>query len=84
MDFVLLIFEELILNTGFPGGSVLKNPPANTGDSGSIPGSGRSPGEGNDNPLQYSCLGNPMGRGAWWATVHGMAKSWGTTEQLTL
>ena len=64
MDFVLLIFEELILNTGFPGGSVLKNPPANTGDSGSIPGSGRSPGEGNDNPLQYSCLGNAMNRGA--------------------
>ena len=51
MDFVLLIFEELILNTGFSGSSVLKNPPANTGDSGSIPGSGRSPGEGNDYTL---------------------------------
>ena len=49
---------------GFPGGSVVKNPPANAGDLGLIPGSGRSPGEGNGNPLQYSCLGNPMDRGA--------------------
>ena len=47
----------------------------NPGDPGSIPGSGRSPGEGNDNPLQYSCLENPMDGGAWWATVHGVAKS---------
>ena len=47
----------------------------NAGDLGSIPGSGRSPGEGNDNPLQYSCLENPMDRGAWWAAVHGVAKS---------
>ena len=47
--------------TGFPGGSVVKNPPANAGDVGSIPGSGRSPGEGNGNPLQYSCLENPHG-----------------------
>ena len=59
------------------GGSVLKNLPANAGDMGSIPGSGRSPGEGNGNPLQCSCLGNPVDRGAWWATVHGVAKeSW--------
>ena len=50
------------------------------GDLGSIPGSGRSPGEGNGNPLQYSCLGNPMDRGAWWATVHGVAKESDTTE----
>ena len=56
---------------GFPGGSVVKNPPADTGDADSIPGSGRSPGERNGNPLQYSCLKNPMDRGAWWATVHG-------------
>ena len=54
----------------------VKNPPANAGDAGSIPGSGRSPGEGNGNPLQYSCLGHPMGRGAWQATLHGVAKSW--------
>ena len=62
----------------FPGGSVVKNPPANagdTGDMGSIPGLGRSPGRGNGNPLQYSCLGNLMDRGAWQATVHGVAKS---------
>ena len=49
---------------GFPGGSVVKNPPVNAGDAGLIPGSGRSPGEGNGNPLQYSCLENPMDRGA--------------------
>ena len=54
---------------------MVKNPSANTGDAGSIPESGRSPGEGNGNPLQYSSLGNPMDRGAWWATVHGVAKS---------
>ena len=52
---------------------VVKNPPANAGDSGSIPGSGRSPGRGHGSPLQYSCLRNPMDRGAWWATVHGVA-----------
>ena len=54
---------------------MVKNSPANAGESGSISGSGRSPGEGNVNPLQYSCLGNPMDRGAWRATVHGVAKS---------
>ena len=59
---------------GFPGGSVVKNPPANAGDVGSIPGSGRSPGEGNGNPLQYSCLENPMDRGALQATVHGITE----------
>jgi len=55
---------------GFPGSSVVKNPPANAGDLGSIPGLGKSPGGGNGNPLQYSCLGNLMDRGAWRATVH--------------
>ena len=57
---------------------MVKNPLVNVGDSrdmGSIPGSGRSLGEGNGNPLQYSCLENPIDRGAWWATVHGVAKS---------
>ena len=58
-----------------PGGSLVKNLPADAGNVGLIPGSGRSPGEGNGNPLQYSCLGNPMDRGAWWATVHGVAES---------
>ena len=63
---------------GFLGGAVLKNLPANAGDSGdvgSIPGTGRSPGVGNGNPLQYSCLRNPVDRGARWATVHGVTKS---------
>ena len=60
---------------GFPGGLTVKNPPVNAGDTGSIPGSGRSPGEENGNPLQYTCLENPMDRGAWWATVHGPQKS---------
>ena len=59
---------------GFPGGSVVKNPTANAGDVGSVPGLGRSPGEGRGNPLQYSCLGNPVDRGACRATVHGVAK----------
>ena len=59
---------------GFPGGSVVKNPPANIGDVRLMPESGRSPGEGNGNPLQYSCLGNPMDKGAWWATVHRVTK----------
>ena len=57
-----------------------KNLPANAGDRGLIPGSGRSPGGGNGNPLQYSCLENSMDRGAWWATVHGVAKELDTTE----
>ena len=60
---------------GFPGGSEVKAYACNEEDLGSIPESGRSPGEGNGNSLQYSCLGNPMDGGAWWATVHGVAKS---------
>ena len=62
----------------FPGGAVVKNPPVHaedTRDTGSIPWSGRSPGGGNGNPVQYSCLENPMDRGAWQATVHGVVKS---------
>ena len=61
---------------GFPGGSDCKESTGNAGDSGSIPGSGRSPGEGNGNPLQYSCLENPKDRGTWRTTVHWVAKSW--------
>jgi len=64
---------------GFSGGSAVKNHPANARDTGSIPGSGRSPGEGNGNPLQYCCLGNPMDRRAWWATAHGVSKELDTT-----
>ena len=77
--FLIGLFILLLLGckspVGFPGGSVVKNPPANAEDVGSIPGSGRSPGEGNGNPLQYSCLGNSTDREAWRATVHGVAKS---------
>ena len=60
---------------GFPGGSDSKASACNVGDPGSIPRLGQSPGEGNGNPLQYSCLENPMDRGAWQAIVHGVAKS---------
>ena len=64
-------------HSGFPGCSVVKNPPANAGDKrdmGSAPGSGRSPGEENGNPLQYACLGNPMDGGAWQDSVYGVTK----------
>ena len=60
---------------GFPGVSVVKNLPANAGNVGSIPRSGRFPRERNDNPLQCACLGNPMDRGAWWTVAHGIEKS---------
>ena len=70
-----------IVSWGFPGGSGSKVSVCNAGDWGSIPGLGRSPEEGNGNPLQYSCLENPVEGGAWWATVHGVAES-DTTEQL--
>ena len=65
---------------GFPGGSAVKNAPANAGDVSLIPGSGRSPGKGNSNPLQYFCLGNPVDRGAWWATVHEFAEELDVTK----
>ena len=65
-----------ILTLSFPGGLVVKNPPANAGDPGWIPGSGGSPGEENGNPFQYSCLENSMDRRAWWASVHEIAKNW--------
>ena len=70
--------EQLSLSLGikgFPGGSDGKESVSNAGDPGSTPVSGRSPGIGNGNPLQYSCLENPIDRGAWWATVNGVAKS---------
>ena len=65
------------------GGSEVKASACNAGDLGSIPGLGRSPGEGNGTPLQYSCLENPVGRGAWWATVHRVAKSWTQLSSFT-
>ena len=64
---------------GFPGGSAVKNLPDNAQDTGSIPTSGKSPREGNDNLLHYPCLGNPIDRGAWLTTVHGVAKESDTT-----
>ena len=67
----MVLWPTIQTPVGYPGGSVVKNPPAEAGDEGSIPGSGRSHGEGNGHPLQYSCLENCMDRGAWWATVHG-------------
>ena len=69
---------------GFPGGSDGKASACNAGDPGLIPGSGRSPGEGNGNPLQYSCLENPMDREAWWAIVHGVAKNRTRLSDITL
>ena len=65
-----------MLTSGLPGGSDSKETACDVGDLDSIPGLGRSPAEGNGYPLQYSCLGNPMNRGALWATAHGVAKSW--------
>ena len=63
---------------------LVKNPPANAEDMDSIPGSGRSPGGGHGNPLQHSCLENPMDRGAWWAIVHGVAKSQAQLKRLSV
>ena len=68
------LYYKTIVSKGFLGGSVVKNPPANAGDAGSISRSERSSGEGNGKPLQYSCLGNPMDRGAWQATDHRVTK----------
>ena len=67
-----MICGFILEERGFPGGSVVKNPPANAGDQGSIPGSGGSLGERNGYPLQYSCLENPMDRGAWWLQSRGL------------
>ena len=77
ISFFLIVFLSM-LRKGYPGVSVVKNLPTGARDArhtGLIPGSGRSPGEGNGNPLQYSCLENFTDKGAWWATVHGVAKS---------
>ena len=72
---IFVAYWKGLYHLGFPGGLEVKASTCNAGDLGSIPGSGRSPGEGNGNPLQYSCLENPMDGGAWWATVHGVTKS---------
>ena len=77
--FVITRKWKLTFRRGFPGGAVVNNPPAKARDAGLIPGLGRSPREGNGHPLQYSCLGNPMDREAWQATVQGVAKELDTT-----
>ena len=70
------IYQNLLYEVGMSLVAQLNNPPANAGNIGSIPGSGKTPGEGNGNTLQYSCLRNPMDRGAWRATAHGVTKNW--------
>ena len=77
-------FRVALFPLGFPGGSEVKSSACNTGHLGLIPGSGRSPAEGNGNPLQYSCLENPMDGGAWWATVHRVEKSQTLLSDFTL
>ena len=74
--------REVFILWGFPGGTSVQNPPASAGVTGLIPGSGRSPGESHGNPLQYSCLENPMERGAWQVTVHSVSKRWTQLKQL--
>ena len=81
-SFCIYLFRLVLITrhgASFPGGSGVKNPPANAGDRGLIPGSGRSPEEGNGNPLQYSCLEIFTQRGTWRATVHGVTKDSDTT-----
>ena len=75
LHFVYLPADSLMTTLGFPGGSVSKESARNAGHLGLIPGLGRSPGEGNGNPLQYPCLENSIDRGAWWARVNRVTKS---------
>ena len=77
------LFKNFLIPFLFPGGSDCKASAYDVGDLGSIPGSGRYPGEGNGNPLQYSCLENPRDRGAWWAVVYGVAQSWIRLKRLS-
>jgi len=81
---VMSLLFNILSIFDFPGGSDSKASAYNVGDLGSILGSGRSPGEGNGNPLQYSCLENTMDRGAWWAMVHGVAKQSDMTQGLKI
>ena len=80
--FLIILTKEKRLFSVNPGGSVVKDTPAKAGELSLIPRLGRSPGEGNGNALQYSCLGNPTDRGAWWAIAHGVANESDMTEQL--
>ena len=79
---IILGLKNVLNDSQDSGGSVVKNPPANTGDVDSSPGLGRCPGERNGNSLQYSCRGNPRDWRVWWATVHGITKESNRTEQL--
>ena len=81
---VLQIFIHVITSLGFPGGSDSKESACKVGDLGSIPGLGRSPEEGNENPLQHSCLENPRDGGAWWAAVYGVTQSWTRLKRLSI
>ena len=85
LDYICMhrFFYLYTFNLGFPGGSEVKASACSAGDLGSIPELGRSPGEGNGSPLQYSCLENPMDGGAWWATVQGVAESQTQLSDLT-
>ena len=76
------VSDDIFLTQGFPGASVVKNLSANSGDTSSIPGSGRYSRDGNGNTVQYPCLGSPMDKGARWATVHGVVEELYTTKQL--
>ena len=77
-NILVLFYQSIFTLLDFPGGSVVKNPPANAGDIGSTRGSGRFPRKGNGSPLQYSCLENSMDRGAWWAIVLRVRHNWAT------
>ena len=83
IKFILHLNSSLLFNVDLPGGSDGKASVYNAGDLGSIPGLGRSPGEGNGNPFQDYCLENPMDRGAWQATAHGVTKSWTRLSDFT-
>ena len=76
VEIFLILLMLVSVKQGFPGGSDFKEPAYKVRDLGLISGLGKSPGERNGNPLQYSCLENSMDRGAWWAMVHGVTKSW--------
>ena len=80
----ITLCKNELTKSDFPGGSDSKASAYNVGDLGSIPGSRRSPVEGNGNPLLYSCLENPIDRGAWWSTIHGVTKSWTQLSKVAL
>ena len=84
--YFIISYAIAVFTSEFPSGAVIKNPAngGDAGDTGSIPGSERSPGEGNSNPLHYPCLENPIERGAWWAAIHGVTKELYVIEWLSM